>query len=223
MKIATTLIALVLLSQGLNGQTIIEGKYRTEGWDMFWLAKTKNTLGAPRGFSSRSRTVDFNLDDAASVTSARLEFDYFDGDYLIGIEQEHTSFYVIIEGQIIDSIEFQNNSVFQHKAIDVSRWAIQDRFSLPITFMINQQKSEDGVIIARTYLVINDEEVIEGKYRTEGWDMFWLAKTKNTLGAPKGFSSRSRTVDFNIDLDQSLSEATLEFDYFDGDFLIGIE
>jgi hypothetical protein len=223
MKTITISILMLILTVNSYSQTNIAGQYRTEGWDMFWLAKPRIPLGAPETFSSRGRTVDFNIDIDDVIVKASLEFDYFDGDFLLDIEQQYTSFYIIIDGQIIDSVEFQNNSSFIHKSVDMTQWISESRYSLPVTFSVNQSKSKDGVIIARPYLVVNDEINIKGQYRTEGWDMFWLAKPRIPLGAPETFSSRGRTVDFNIDIDDEIMKASLEFDYFDGDFLVDIE
>jgi hypothetical protein len=223
MKTVTISILMLILTVNSYGQTNIAGQYRTEGWDMFWLAKPRLPLGAPETFSSRGRTVDFNIDIDDVIMKASLEFDYFDGDFLLDIEQQYTSFYILIDGQIIDSVEFQNNSSFIHKSVDMTQWISESRYSLPVTFSVNPLKSKDGVIIARPYLVVNDEINIKGQYRTEGWDMFWLAKPRLPLGAPEIFSSRGRTVDFNIDIDDEIMNASLEFDYFDGDFLLDIE
>jgi hypothetical protein len=217
------LLGFALLTVNALSQTNLSGKYRSEGWDMFWLAKAGSSLGAPETFSSRGRTVDFNIDVDFKITCAKLEFDYFDGDFLLGINQDYTSFNIIIDGNVVDSVEFQNNSTFLHKSIDVTKWIKENRYSLPVTFSIIQSKSKDGVIIARPYLVLNKTHNIKGFYPTEGWDMFWLAKPTFAYNAPEVFSSRARTVNFNIDMDGKIENAILEFDYFNGNYLIGHE
>ncbi len=205
------------------GQVYLQGGYKCEGWDMFWLAKAGRPDGAPTTFSSRGRSVDFNIDIEDQITSATLEFDYYDGDFLLGIQQDYTAFDVMIDGNVIKSIEYEGNEQFKHVSVDVSSYIRSSTFTLPVVFSLNKSIAKDGAVIARTYLVINNTRAVKGTFRKDGWDMFWLAKAGSSEGAPSTFSSRGRTVDFDIDIEDQITSATLDFDYFDGDFLLGIQ
>lgn len=217
----STLLGLFISVLGFS-QINIKGQYGNESWDLFWLVKPSQKVEAPETIAARGRTVYFNFDLEEQITSAVLHFDYFDGDFLVGARQQYTSFDVLIDGYKVATIHREKNEYLRHLSVDVLPFLKDKTYSLPVTFVINQPNTQDGAVIARPFLVINDEKNIQGKYGHEGWDMFWLDKKDNKYGAPEGFSARGRTVDFNIDIGSNIEDASLEFDYFNSNLLIDL-
>ena len=157
MKLFTFIILSILLFSNLFSQNnILPGKFSNEPWDMFWLIAP--TSGNPPTQQS-GRIVTFNLQEFTTISSATLEYDYFDGDFLNGGGVSYTSFKVLIDGQTIDEITGASNTSFLHSMVDVTNY-VQGKYALPVVFEI-LPTGQDAVVIARVYLEIQGTNAID--------------------------------------------------------------
>lgn len=148
--------------------TYVHGRFSNELWDMFWLINPSKRRGAPISEQS-GRVVSFNIQNYSFITNASLEYDYFDGDLLIGETIQNTSFRVSIDGQIIDEVTGATNTTFVHRSVDITSFA-QGKYSIPIYF--ESIPGGDGTVIARVHLVIestvtsinNNKQITINKY-----------------------------------------------------------
>lgn len=218
-KLLVLMVAIVFSLNGFSQTANVKAKYVNEGWDLMWLTKSSIPGSAPENTQQRCRIVSFNLDEFTSITSAVLEYDYADGDEFGSYVLESTTFYVKVDGDTVDSKSNASNTQIAHGSVDVTSYA-SNRYALPVEFSLSNT-SNDGALIGRVYLVVNGSEVVQGTFANEPWDFMWLVKSNIPGSAPVNCHQRGRIVSFNLDEFTSITSASLEYDYADGDGLGG--
>jgi len=141
-------------------ESVETGRYSNELWDMFWLVSPARL--APKS-QQKGRVVSFNIEAYTDITKASLEYDFFDGDFLVNEPVSMTGFKILIDGQEVDRVENATNTIFVHRSVDISAF-VQNRFVVAVIF--ERVGGNDGVVIGKVHLNIEGTVTAIGETRS---------------------------------------------------------